>query len=340
MKWFIVPSIKFSQPGNLFFFIPVLVLLLAGFVLRRHLSKNFNAFFAGGILFQSRLSSRRSWAKGLLFSLAFCTTVLASAGPFAEGRSLSYNFMALVDISQSMWCEDCKNDLGGPISRLEMAKRNLVSLLEELPADGRLGLGVFAGGINPLLILTPPRKVGGSLEDLKAIIRSIQCSWTWHDGTSLEGALLRMGNILEKRNGDYGPGLVLILLTDGEETTTSPSCCISPATLLELRGVHLYFAGHGTTEGAPVPEFNDNLSYKHYRLDAAGNRIISRLDEGHLKKLAESAKGTYKRIRKVSDLQTLARSTAFKLGENRTKHDLSWLLWLGCLLMIGLFLIL
>lgn len=105
------------------------------------------------------------------------------------------------------------------MSRLAVAKRNLISLLDALPDDGRFGLGVFAGSIDSLLILTPPRQVGKARSDLKSMVRSIQYKWTWDDNTSVQDALYRLALAAEKKKMVYGTGFTLIVLTDGEEGT-------------------------------------------------------------------------------------------------------------------------
>ncbi len=327
----------FSNPLTLYLLLPVGLLLAAGFLLKSSLSRKFDGFFEGGSPFLLNLSSRRAWFKGAILSLAFPAIVAASAGPVLQSRFHSYNIMALVDISQSMWCQDYREG-GLPRSRLEVAKANLISLLSALPGESRFGLGVFAGKSNSVLILAPPQKVEKSYNDLKDMIESIRYSWTWDDGTSIEDVIFRMGLVLEEKRGEYGNGLTLILLTDGEDAPDYrlPKVSFQPG---KFPGVRFYFAGHGTLQGAQVPEFDENWNLKQYQKRLNGSPLVSRLDEEKLKSLAELFHGTYLRVEGGSDLKALARAPAYRGGEFDSEVSLSWALWLAGFILVGLFLI-
>jgi hypothetical protein len=231
-----------------------------------------------------------------------------------------------------MWCEDSSEE-GTPRSRLETAKRNLLSLLDELPQESRFGLGVFAGRSDPLLLLTHPQQIGRSRKDLKSMVEAIRYSWTWEDGTHIKKAMLSLGKIIEEKRGYYGTGLTLIVLTDGEEfaefTLREPD--VEPH---RFRDVHPVFAGMGTEAGAPVPEFDENWRFKQYRQKYDGAIIVSRLDEKNLTELAGIFGGSYKRIERGSDLNALLQDRRAKNAEYETKVDVSWALWLGSFVLL------
>ncbi len=331
MSW----PIYFLKPADLYFLLPVSLWIIAGFLLKRHWSRGFDEFFRGEGLQVSHLSWKNAWLKGGLLACAFVIMVLASADPAARGVFRSPNVLALVDISQSMWCADYREQ-GLPKSRLEIARDNVQSLLEGLPAESRLGLGVFAGTYESVLMLTPPRKVGENYGDLKSMIRSINNSWTWDDGTNIPQSLSDFGRLLEKNRESYGKALTVILLTDGENFP--PSLSAPEPNQDRFPGVNFYFAGHGTTQGAPVPEFDDHWNFHGYRQGLSGP-LMSRMDEEYMKKLAKVLHGSYRHMESGMDLKSLARSHELKNGEYLAEVHLGWAFWLGSFVLLCLFLI-
>jgi hypothetical protein len=327
-----VTSIGFAEPHYLNLFIPLSVLIVAGFSLKWYLSLRFEEFFKGENISVPGLSFGRSWIKGTLLSLGFASMVLASGGPHVGTRIQTNSFMALVDISQSMWCEDYFNG-GIARSRLETAMSGLLSLLDELPAESRFGLGVFAGRSDPVMILTSPQQVGKARNDLKAMVRSIHYRWTWEDGSSIRQALTHLGAILKENESRYGTGLTIAVLTDGEEVS---GFMVSRPELEtdHLQNVHFYFAGHGTVEGAPVPEFDENWKFQKYRESYKGETVVSRLDEENLSELAGLLNGVYTRIENDSDLADMVEEERFKSAVYESKADVSWALWLGSFVLL------
>jgi len=316
--------------------IPLLLFLIAGFLLKWHLSRRFDLFLEGEGVYALNLSFRRACVKGGFLSCAFGLMVLATAGPLFKMKAKSFNFMALVDISQSMWCEDYKRGESHQ-SRLELAKENLLLLIEELSDQSRFGLGVFAGSADSTVILVPPQELEKARGDLKTMIQSIQYSWTWKDGSSVKDALFQMTKILELKRASYGTGLTLIFLTDGEETFPNWARALEPE---KFRGDHLYFGGMGTVEGAPVPEFEEGWRFKEFKKDYQRVPIVSKLEEANLLELARNFNGSYLRIQSGSDLKALAKNEALKVGERESSFELDRIFWAMSFVSVALFLIL
>jgi len=327
-----VISIGFADPRHLHLLLPLLILIAAGFSLKWYLSLRFEEFFKGENISVPGLSSRRSWLKGSALSIAFASMVLASGGPYLGTSIRVHSFMALVDISQSMWCEDHLEN-GTSRSRLETAKKNLLLLLDELPAESRFGLGVFAGRSDPVMILTPPQQVGKSRSDLKSMVQSIHYYWTWEDGSNLKQALAHVGAILKENEERYGTGLTMAILTDGEELS-GYAVRQTDVETDHLQNVHFYFAGYGTAEGAPVPEFDENWKFRQYRQSYDGTPIVSRLDEENLSNLAGLLNGVYKHVENDSTLSDMVRDDRFKSAAYESKVDVSWALWLGSFVLL------
>jgi Ca-activated chloride channel family protein len=264
--------------------------------------------------------------------------VVAAAGPIFAGKVKTFNFMALVDISQSMWCEDYRQG-NYQRSRLNIAKENLLSLTDELSDQSRLGLGVFAGNLESTLILVSPQELRGARGDLKSMIQSIQYYWTWKDGSSVKDALVQMAKILDSKKDAYGTGLTLIFLTDGEETFPNMYREL-PLELEKFHNVHFYFAGVGTIEGAPVPEFEEGWRFKDFKKNSQGTPIVSKLEEKNLVELARNFNGSYLRIKSGSDLKTLAKNETLKIGERESSYELNRVFWGVSFILVALFLIL
>jgi len=264
--------------------------------------------------------------------------VLASGDPFVGTRVRVHSIMAIVDISQSMWCEDY-HEKGSPRSRLETAKKHLLMLLDEMPPESRFGLGVFAGRSEPLMILAPPQQVGKARADLKTMVESIHYHWTWEDGSNIRQMLSHFGKIFKETEERYGQGLTAAVLTDGEEL----SGYLVGQNELEidhLQNVHFFLAGYGTAEGAPVPEFDKNWKFSQYRQSYDGTMLISRLDEGNLSELAGVLNGVYRHIGDDSIFVDMLLKQGDRSAVYENKIDVSWAFWLGSLvLLISSFLI-
>lgn len=330
-----VPLPGFAAPAGLLLLLPLALLLLAGFFLKKRLSRKFEEFFGGERLLAAAFPGRKGRVQGALLACALALMVLALARPVLKTPLRAYNFMALVDITQSMWVADYQEN-GSPASRLEMAKRNLAAFLKELPSGSRFGLAVFAGKRESVFILTPPQEVGRARPDLMAMIQGIDYSWTWDDATAIKDSLSYLAALLEKNRADYGTGLTLVVLTDGEETP-GPFGHRNPFDPHKFGGMHFHFAGHGTVAGAPVPQFDEQWRLKQERPGADRATIISRLDERNLQEMAKLLNGSYRRIEAGTDLAVLARDEGLKTGTYEVETDVRWVLWLASLVLIFLF---
>jgi hypothetical protein len=322
----------FAEPRHLYLFIPLLILIGAGISLKWYLSRTFEEFFKGETVSVAGLGPRRSWMRGGLLSAAFAAMVSASGDPFIASTVQAPGVMAIVDISQSMWCEDYLEQ-GNPRSRLEVAKRNLLSLLDAMPPEGRFGLSVFAGRNDPVLILTHPRPVERARKDLQSMVRAIRYHWTWEDGSNIDQALAVFGKILKENRSHYGDGSTLVVLTDGEETRGFVVHEATPDLAL-FKGVRVIFAGLGTEAGAPVPEFDEHWKFKQYRQKYDGTTIISRLDDKNLGDLAARFGGSYRPIKTDSDLKTIFEEKVFDSARYESRVDVSWALWLASLVLL------
>jgi Ca-activated chloride channel family protein len=83
---------------------------------------------------------------------------------------------------------------------------------------------------------------------------------------------------------------VIIVLTDGEDTSSKPVEMAEEAARL---GIRIFTVGIGSKSGEPIQRFNDKGEPDGYQTDDDGNYLMTRVDEELLKQLSESTQGHY-----------------------------------------------
>jgi Ca-activated chloride channel family protein len=229
-----------------------------------------------GALVPGGMAGRRR-LKVILLLCAAVLIVTALAGPqygfrWQEVEQRGVDLIVALDVSRSMLAEDVQP------TRLDRAKREIFDLLTLLQGD-RVALVAFSGTAFlqcPLTVdyqafylfldvLTPDYlPVGGS--DLAAAI-----------STSIEA-------FDPASQGEKA----IILITDGENTGTGDP--LQAAEAARKQGIKLFAIGVGAAEGVPVPAKDGG-----FKKDAAGQIILSRLDESLLSRLAVLSGGAYVR---------------------------------------------
>lgn len=199
------------------------------------------------------------------------------------GRDL----LVLLDLSRSM------NAADAGVSRLSVAKQAISQVLAATPGS-RVGLIVFGGSAFLQLPLTTNH----------AAFRRFMDAATTDDlgdpATDLSSALATAATTFE-HDGEPGYQSVL-LVSDGEsgEGDVSP-----PLTRLRGRGIPVFAIGIGTPEGAPVPSDSTEAPEQWHR-DHIGRVVLSRLEEGDLRRAARETSGLYSRwtMQAARNLQT------------------------------------
>jgi len=230
----------------------------------------------------SALPSRRGRRLGALTSLAVLALVLVALArpqwgerPSSMGRQ-GRDVLVLLDLSRSMNAADA-----GRV-RLSVAKQLVKDVLAQAPGH-RFGLVVFGGSAFLQLPLTT---------NYAAFQRFLDAASTDDLGdpaTDLSSALSAAGLAFE-HDGEKGYQSVL-LVSDGENGPGD----LNPA-LGRLRKNHIpvLAVGVGGTEGAPVPADSSEKPEKWHR-DNIGRIVISRLEEGDLRRAARETAGRYYR---------------------------------------------
>ena len=191
------------------------------------------------------------------------------------------DILLVLDISESMRAEDFEG-----ANRIQTAKLVIKDFLAHREND-RIGLVVFAGESFTLCPLTLDYPV---LVELLSDVKLGQLE----DGTAIGDALATATHRLRVSESKTK---IVILLTDGENNAGS----IMPETAAALAksfGIKVYTIGMGKEGGARIP-YADTTFGKRYR------EVLTYLDEGTLKQIANATSGNYFRATDTQSLQQI-----------------------------------
>ncbi len=204
------------------------------------------------------------------------------------------DLVVALDASRSMLARDVKPD------RLTRAKLELSALLDQLSGD-RVGIVVFAGEAFVQCPLTTDYAAA------KLFLKAVGPDSIPQQGTSIESALAAAGEVLEA--GERGArSKVVLLLTDGEDNEPG---ALEAADDLAAQGIRVFAVGIGSRTGEPIPLVDKQGAVVGYKKDRQGSTVLTRLDEGLLRSIAERTSGRY--------FHTAG--TALELGEVRAELD-------------------
>lgn len=226
----------------------------------------------------ANFSSKLFALKFILLLAAFALGVLAVMNPRKPGESEAVNRKGIdiaiaLDVSKSMLATDLAPN------RLERAKQFITKLMNEMPND-RIALVLFAGKA----YLQMPMTVDHGAARL--FVTSATPAAVPQQGTVISDALERSAgafNIAEKKIK------TIILISDGEDHDDE---AVATARKMAEQGVMINTVGIGSPEGSTIidPAIND------IKRDAAGNPVISKLNEEVLKEIATGSNGVYVRL--------------------------------------------
>jgi Ca-activated chloride channel homolog len=297
-----VSSFAFAVPGYLLLL--ALLLPLGGWALvraQRQERELIGRYGDEALLGQSSvLPSPRGRRLSLALRLgAIALLLLALARPQYGERQTGMaqsgrDVLVLLDLSRSMNAADAGT------TRLAIAKQAVDQLLAESPHN-RVGLIVFGGSAFLQLPLTT---------NYAAFRRYLDAASTddlGDPGTDLANALMAAATVFE-HDGERGYQSVL-LLSDGEN---GPGEIAAPLTRLSRARIPVFAIGIGSPEGAPVPADSTEAPERWHR-DHIGRIVVSKLEEGDLRRAARETGGSYQRWS-----ATAARSIALELS--RSSH--------------------
>ncbi|MDA0327969.1 MAG: VWA domain-containing protein [Gemmatimonadetes bacterium] len=191
-------------------------------------------------------------------------------------RSVGQDIVVAVDLSQSMLAEDVAPN------RLERARLAILRLMRQLDGD-RIGLVAFAADAFVQSPLTVDYSAAGMfLNAMHPELMPVQ-------GTDLGAAMRVSLDALEQGARD---ARVLVLVTDGEDHEDDFGAQMQRAV---EGGVQVYLVGIGSTEGVPIPVFDDAGQRQGFLRDEDGSVVTTRLAEETLQRLVRDAGATYVR---------------------------------------------
>lgn len=189
-----------------------------------------------------------------------------------EDRS-GVDILIAVDCSKSMLTQDVKP------TRLGRAKLAIADFADRLP-DNRLGLIAFAGDAFLQCPLTLDH------DAFQNAVQELDTDTIPRPGTDMATAVDAAVDALKSQPNNMK---FLILVTDGEDLEGRVIDTVKNAA---QSGLKIYTVGVGTPEGDHIVE-RDEIGNTQYHQDANGQQVISKLDEGTLRQIAEITGGAY-----------------------------------------------
>jgi len=227
------------------------------------------------------VSRRRPALQGSLYGLGLALLGLALAQPQCGSKSelvkkRGIDVVVALDASKSMLARDVAP------SRLERAKLELTTLLDELKGD-RVGLVVFAG---EAFVQSP---LTSDYAAAKLFLGAVSPEQMPQGGSNIGAALKLARQVLD--GADRGAKeRVVVLLSDGEDLFGEVDEAVAE---LEEAGIQVLTVGVGSEGGEPIPLTNRRGEFVDYQKDRAGQTVITRLDRAGLSAIAEATGGAF-----------------------------------------------
>jgi Ca-activated chloride channel family protein len=246
----------------------------------------------------SLASHRHSTRIWILRFAALGLGIVALARPQAGERQSELvrtgrDVLVLLDLSRSMGVSDVSTGaVAGPVTRLVAAKQRVWDVMSSYPGD-RVGLVVFGGSAFLQLPFNSDRAT------LRLFLDAASSDDLGDPATDVSAALLTAVSAFE-HEGETGRRAVL-LVTDGESGEGDLDAAAEA-----LRGEELpvFAIGVGSAQGGPVPADSADAPEPYHR-DHIGRVVVSRLEEGDLRRVAESSGGAFARWDRPEEMRAL-----------------------------------
>jgi Ca-activated chloride channel homolog len=273
-------AIRLAEPSALWLLAVVAAVALAGgFALVRRRSALARTAGALAPRVAPRANTARPAARLGLAVLALALLALALARPQCGTRTeLAHRYgvdlVVVLDASLSMTARDVAPD------RLSRATLEVGGLLDSLAGD-RVGVVVFAGRAFVACPLTSDQAAA------KLFLRSVGFDAVPQQGTAVAEALAAAREVLDAAERGARSKVVL-LVSDGEDQEGGAA---EAAAALADAGIRVHALGVGTAAGGPIPLRDPNGSVAGYKKDRKGETVVTRLEEGGLRAIAERGGG-------------------------------------------------
>jgi len=297
---------RFEDPQYMYLLaiLPLVVLLRYALVMRqkRKLKK------AGDLkLIAELMPDVSKWRPQLKFWLivaASALLIVMLARPqmgtrISNEKRVGIETIIAMDISNSMRAQDIEP------SRLERSKMMVENLVDKFNND-KIGLIVFAGDAFVQLPIT------ADYVSAKMFLQSIDPSMMSVQGTDIAHAIsMAMSSFTQQE----GIGRAIIVITDGEDHEGG---AIEAAKAAKEKGMRVYVLGVGSTKGTPIPD----PSTGDYMKDAAGQTVMSALNEDMCRQVAQAGGGAYIHVENNSAAQEQLDAELAKLAKKETSSTI------------------
>ena len=248
-------------------------------------------------------SSKKFFIKFMLILVAFAAGVIALANPRKPQGTTMVNrsgidVMIALDVSRSMLANDIQP------SRLERAKQLISKLIDKLPND-RIGIVVFAGRAYLQMPLTTDHSAA------KMYLSSATTDVVPTQGTVIGDALKMCFAAFNAQEKKYK---AVVLLSDGED---HDEAALNVAKELTDEGVMINTIGIGSPQGSTITDPVTNEIKK----DAAGNAVITKLNEEELKNIAIKGNGLYQLFSNTDEVVDKMKTQLQSIGQRSISEN-------------------
>lgn len=259
--------------------IPVLIIL---FLMMQLWKKRTRNNFADPELLKRLTPDRSKFKSGLkllffLLGLAFLTLGLVNPKIGTKLETVKregVDIVFAIDVSKSMLAEDIAPN------RLEKSKRLVSEIINQLASD-RIGIIAYAGQAFPQLPITTDYGAA------KMFLQGMNTDMLTSQGTAIDQAIKLATTFY---NDQEQTNRVLFIISDGEDHSGESTLeAVEEAT---DEGIRIFTIGVGKTKGAPIP-LKRNGVVESLKKDNRGETVITKLNEGFLKDIADEGNGEY-----------------------------------------------
>ena len=252
-------------------------------------------------------------SSNLLLLLTFVSLLLALYNPSIPITKNIYNYIFIVDISQSMNTKDMSID-NNEVSRIDYTKTMVSNLLERLPCKSKVSIGMFAGV--SIAATYTPIEVCKNFSVINSTIDNLDWRSTWSGNTRIRESMVNLARLIRS----FPESAQVIYFTDGEE---APKLHVfNTRDLSQFQGGNDWLlVGVGSDKGTPIPKYDSknqligywsnesfalqpgiaqisqsNIGTRSNKIAfSESDRYLSKLDEKYLIDLSNEIKGNYVR---------------------------------------------
>lgn len=291
----------------------------------------------------------------LLASLAMLVLFIY---PSKQQKTPTYNYTFIIDITRSMNATDYQQD-NQAVSRLNFVKQTLRELLQKLPCESKVGLGLFTERRSTLLF--EPLEVCSAYTEIDTAISKVDWRMAWATDSNIAKGLLSTLEMLQKSDSS------VIFITDGHEAPPVNPNYQADFSMVKGRAKGMII-GAGGLQAAPIPKFDslgkqtgfyaqddvphrstfgqsnlDPSQIKGYNARnapfgseaATGNEHLTALHETYLEKLAAESGLAYARLTDLKNLNQALQNPKLAI-EKVVQTDIRWQPALLALLLLSL----